>query len=62
MKTLMDRFTYWWGECAAAVDARTEALVVPPADEMMDRVAAWYDSTRHRLRAAPWMRGRGRQA
>ncbi len=61
MKTLIDRVSYWWGERTAALEERAVDLVVPPADQFMERLAAFYDTSRQHLQSASWLRGRERQ-
>jgi hypothetical protein len=62
MKTLIDRLSDWWAERTAALEDRTEEIVVPPTDRMFDRLAGWFVATRQQLqrKASPWVRRRSK--
>ena len=62
MNGLMDRLSFWGGELTAAWEERTTNFVVPPVDQVTDRLGELFTSARQSLQAAPWLRGRGPQA
>jgi hypothetical protein len=60
MKTLVAWLSDWWSDRTAALEDRTEQIVVPPTDQMFDRLAAWCATTQRRLQSSPWLRKRTR--
>ncbi len=49
MKTLMERFSFWWGEKVAETEDNCEEAVVPLADGTFDRLGQVAAAVQQRL-------------